>query len=104
MAETMPPVTAAELKVYLGNTSFSVYLYVGGEQDKGWEIAQIVYGMIPRLRIYLVKNVSMIEEWTKDRHHRGIVFGWGPDPKAFLSLAQAEDLVFVMGQVNAARG
>jgi len=103
MAETMPPVTADDLRKYLENESFSVYLYLGREADKGWKYARIVYGLLARLRIYLVEDPELVKEWTANRDPRGVVFGWGPEPKRYLSGAEAEDLETFLEAITQAR-
>ena len=102
--EECPPLTAAELKKDLKNDSFSSYFYIGERSDIGWENAEIVYGLFTRLRIYLVKDFSIISDWTEGRRPKGIVFGWGPTPKQYLNKDEAEDLKTLITAIKEARG
>ncbi len=56
MAETIPPLSAADVATDLNNSTFAVYLYIGNETDVGWDNAKVAFRLVPRLRIYLVKD------------------------------------------------
>lgn len=102
--EECPPLTAADLKKDLENESFSSYFYIGLKDDIGWENAEIVYGLFSRLRVYLVKDASIISAWTDGKRPKGIVFGWGPTPKQYLNKDEVEDLKVVITAMKEARG
>ena len=99
MAETLPPLTTDDIKNYLNDDSFTVYLYIGNKKDKGWKIAMLAYGAIPSLRIYLVKDIGLIREWVGDKNPKGVVFGYDDIPRVFLNKAQAEDAIKVFDAI-----
>jgi hypothetical protein len=99
MAETLPPLTANDIRKYLNDDSFTVYLYIGNKKDRGWKIAMLAYGAIPKLRIYLVKDIGLIREWVGQKNPKGVVFGYDDEPKSFLNKAQAEDAIKVFDAI-----
>jgi hypothetical protein len=103
MAETLPPLTTNDIKNYLNDDSFTVYLYIGEEGDQGWDNARLAYGVLPKLRIYLVREINLIEKWVENEKVKGIVFGW--DDKRFESLdeQQANDFKIVLTTIQKAR-
>jgi hypothetical protein len=103
MPEQLPPLTSDDLKVALGNPAFSVYAYIGKESDRGWEVAQAAFNLLPALRIYLVTRRELVSDWTTDATGRAIVWGFGRNPKQHLLKAEADDLVKVLAAINAAR-
>lgn len=102
--EECPPLTAADLKKDLQNESFSSYFYIGSNDDVGWENAEIVYGLFSRLRVYLVKDPTIVADWADGKRPKGIVFGWGEKPKQCLNKAETEDLKTVITAITNARG
>lgn len=96
MAETLPPLTADDVKGPLKDPTFTVYMYVGNESDEGWDNALLAFGLLARLRIYLVKDISSIKEWVGTKKPRGVVFGWDDIPVRFLNKAEAEDAKTVL--------
>lgn len=103
MAETLPPLTSKDLALALKNPSFSVYLYIGKDTDKGWQVANAAFGVLPALRIYLVANRDLIQEWAGGPRTTGVVFGYGPVPNRFLTPPESEDLLVVVDAIKAAR-
>lgn len=103
MAETLPPLTAEGVRGPLKDPTFTVYMYVGDEDDEGWDNALIAFGLLARLRIYLVKDISLIKEWTGPKKPRAVVFGWDETPKRFLGKREAEDLKTVLTAIQDAR-
>lgn len=104
MAETLPPLTASDIRGPLGDTTFSVYLYIGNEEDKGWKYARLVFGLMAQLRIYLVKDIALIQEWVGSEKPSGVVFGWDDKVARLLRKDEAEDLETVLDAVTRARG
>jgi hypothetical protein len=102
--ETLPPLTPQDLKGPLENPTFSVYLYVGKGSETGWKNAELAFKLLPRLRIYLVRDLDLIEEWVDNRRPKGVVFGFGPEPKRLLNKGEAEDLRVVLEEIMDARG
>lgn len=103
MSETMPPLTPDDVKKDLNNPTFSVYLYIGSKDDEGWENAELAFGLLARLRIYLVKSHSLVKEWINDKKPYGVVFGFGPKPYKLLNKAEAEDFKTVINTILEAR-
>src|SRR5262249_8866964 len=104
MPEKLPPLTTDDLKAALSNPTFSVYVYIGKEDDKGWAVAQAVFKLLPALRVYLVTSRPLVSDWTTDAGDRAIVWGFGPKPKARLLKSEANDLLKVMAAITDARG
>ena len=103
MAETLPPLTIDDIREPLKNKTFSVYLYIGNKGDEGWDNARLAFGLLPRLRIYLVKDVSLISEFVGQKKPKGIVFGWTQTPKRLLNKKEAEDFKIVLKAIQKAR-
>jgi len=101
--EKCPPLTADDIQSYLDDPSFSVYLYVGSEQDDAWDNAQVVYGLLPRLRIYLVEDSVIIQKWIQNPSTKGVVFGWDENPVRFLNQEECGNLKTVLNAVQDAR-
>lgn len=99
MAETVPPLTSQNIEDDLVNLDFAVYLYVGNETDLGWKFARTAFKLIPRLRIYLVKDRSQIAKWAGNTNPAGIVFGWGEKVHLYFSKAEAENLQLVLDTI-----
>jgi hypothetical protein len=96
MAETVPPLTADDIERDLINPTFAAYLYVGEETDPGWENAEIAFGLIPRLSIYLIKDRPAIAKWVGNKKPAGVVFGWDDKVSRFLNAKEAADLKTVV--------
>jgi hypothetical protein len=103
MAETLPPLTADDIRGPLNDPTFTVYLYIGKEEDEGWDNALFAFGLLPRLRIYLVRDVSLIGEFVGQKRPKGIVFGWNQTPKRLLNKKEAEDFKIVLKAIQEAR-
>jgi hypothetical protein len=103
MPDKLPPLSWEDLQEPLQDPSLSVYLYIGKEADKGWKVAKAIYGLMPRLRVYLVKDIALIGELVGSKKPRGVVFGWEPKPYAFLTAAQASDMLIVAQKIAEAR-
>ena len=103
MAETLPPLTANDVQGPLVDPTFSVYMYVGEETDDGWENAMLAFGLLARLRIYLVKDISLINAWVGQEKPAGIVFGWDDKPKRLLTQKEADDFKIVLKAIQEAR-
>ena len=102
MPEIVPPLTSDELEKDLQNPTFANYLYVGDETDPGWETAQIAFGLIPRLRIYLIKDISAIQKWIGNKRPAGVVFGFDDKVFQLLNKSDAEDLKTVVTAIQSA--
>ena len=96
MAETLPHLTANDIRGPLNDPTFTVYLYIGEESDDGWDTAVLAFGLLPRLRIYLVKDVSLIGEFVGQKRPKGVVFGYDDKPMRLLNQAEAEDAKTVL--------
>jgi hypothetical protein len=103
MPEQLPPLTTEDLKQALNNTTFSTYAYIGKEDDVGWAVARAVFKLLPALRVYLVTSRPLVAEWTTKPTDRGIVWGFGPNPKRRLLKAETDDVLVVMDAITAAR-
>jgi hypothetical protein len=103
MAETVPPLTAADLEADLLNDTFSTYFYVGAETDAGWDNALVAHSLIARLRIYLIKDPKEIAKWTGTKRPAGVVFGWVDDVQRRLNKTEAADLKTVLKAIKDAR-
>jgi len=103
MAETLPPLTANDIRGPLKDPTFSVYLYVGSEEDIGWENAEIIFGLLSRLRTYLVKNINLIQEWVGTEKPSGVVFGWDDKVAKLLNKEETDDLKTVLNAITEAR-
>lgn len=106
MAETLPPLDPSDIQAPLQNPTFSVYIYVGNETDSGWRVANIVYGLLARIRIYCITKPELARTWTPDGaedYEGGIVFGWGPTPVEYLSKRKAGNLEQTLKAIQAAR-
>lgn len=102
MAETVPPLTVADIERDLQDKSFAVYLYIGESADAGWENAEIAFGLIPRLRIYLVKDRDAVANWAGDGTPTAIVFGWDDQVAERLDRDQASNLKTVIKSIQRA--
>jgi hypothetical protein len=101
--ETVPPLTEADLEQDLLNDTYSAYFYIGEETDVGWENAEIAFGLIPRLRIFLIKDISQITKWIGRKRPAGVVFGWKDDLHKLLTQTEADDLKTVLQEINKSR-
>lgn len=103
MAETLPPLTADDIRGPLKDPTFSVYIYIGEKKDEGWDNARLAFEFRTRLRIYLVKDIALVKEWVGQKKPKGIVFGWDDKPKRFLNKKEAENFKVVMKAIREAR-
>ena len=103
MVDRIPPLGAEALHASLEDPSYSVYLYLGTEADTGWELAQIIYGLLPRLRTYLVEDPEPIADLLAGQTAGALVFGWNSAPFRALDATQATDLRTVIDAVLQAR-
>ena len=106
MAESLPPLTIADLEVSLRNPHFSDYVYIGLENSEGWAVAIDMQFNLPALRVYRVD--AAMEHQIRARYqipegHVGIVFDWTINVKKTLTSAQAEDFSVLLKAINAAR-
>jgi hypothetical protein len=99
MPEIVPPLPIEELERDLINTDFAAYVYIGTEADKGWKYARTAFKLIPRLRVYLVKDITLLKPWTGNKRPSAIAFKWDDTVHAFLTKSQAEDLQFVLDTI-----
>ena len=100
MAETVPPLTAADIEAALKDPTFAVYLYLGEELDVGWENAKVALSITPRLRIYLVKDAAQLTKWIGNSSPAGVVFGWDDKVFCLLDAAGADDLTTVVKAIS----
>jgi hypothetical protein len=103
MAEKLPPLTAQDVEGPLNDPTFTVYMYVGSETDEGWDNAQLAFGLLARLRIYLVEDITLIKPWVGNKKPKGVVFGWDDKPVRSLNKAEAEDFKIVLKAIQDAR-
>jgi hypothetical protein len=104
MAETLPPLTAEQLRAALQNPSFSSYIYVGSDADDGWKAARAVHNLLPAVRIYLALDSRLIQEWLAgDPAAKGIVFGWGATVRRYLNEDEAGTFLTVLSAIQDAR-
>lgn len=104
MSEKLPPLNTADIEEPLRNPTFSAYIYIGEETDKGWLIAETIESLLPRLRTYLAANISLLDGIVEpDDRHAGIVFGWNEHPFSFLTRTQTEDFLEVFNEIKKAR-
>jgi len=99
-----PPLTTEDIRNALRDPTCSVYLCVGMESDQGWENAELVFGLLSRLRIYLVEDRAVVKEWVGAQNPSGIVFGWTETPVRLLTQEEANDLNIVLKAITEARG
>jgi hypothetical protein len=77
--------------------------------DKGWDVAQIAYGLLPQLRIYLILDPNILKAswyssiWTGTETPSGIVFGWDATPKSALNKEETGNLQTVLAAITKAR-
>lgn len=104
MAQKLPPLTTADVKDSLADPSFSVYVYIGSEDDLAWENAELLFGLLPRLRLFLAEDEDSVAEWTDgDASIAGLVFGFETPLVSTLDQDQAEDLRAVLDAITGAR-
>lgn len=99
MPEIIPPLSVEELERDLINPDFAAYVYIGEEEDIGWQFANTAFRLIPRLRIYLVKDVTLLKKWTGNKRPTAIAFSWDDTVHATLNKNQAEDLQYVLDTI-----
>ena len=87
--------TIDDISEFLNNPSFMVYLYIGKKNDTGWKVAEAIYQLIPRVRIYLVKDIALIRELIGNRRPKAVLYGWNDEPHAFLKKHEAENFLTV---------
>ena len=104
MSESLPPLTVNDLKNYLCNPAFSVYVFVGSEEDKGWKVAEAIHGLLPAHRIYRTADRSLVQELFGDHTEPALVYGWTEEPRFYLTQVEAEDFLTAFGRVKQARG
>jgi hypothetical protein len=78
-------------------------MYVGSENDEGWDNALLAFGLLARLRIYLVEDITLIKKWIGNRKPKGVVFGWDDKPVRFLNKREADDFKIVLTAIQEAR-
>lgn len=82
-----------QLQDAIQNPRVEVYVYIGAEDDLGWETAQIMFGLLGTLVVFLAQDPTMVDIWTQgDESIAGLAFGRGSGHYSPLSLEQAEDL------------
>lgn len=106
MAETLPPMSIADLDSALQNPHFSSYVYLGADSSEGWETAKDLQFNIPALRIYRVDAALQGTVRTKfgvPADKVGIVFDWSTKVKQTLTEQEAEDFTTLLEAVDKAR-
>ncbi|MFO1076747.1 MAG: hypothetical protein U1E73_03365 [Planctomycetota bacterium] len=94
---------ASVLRADLQDPNFTCYVYVGGEDDDGWQNALFVHGLVHRLNIYLFRDWTELKPWVGQKRPRGIAFGWRDDVKQMLSQSEAADLGVVVQAIAEAQ-
>lgn len=106
MAESLPPLTIADLEASLNNPHFSDYVFLGPEDSEGWAVAIDMQFNLPALRIYRVDAAMEPEiraEYQVPDGRVGLVFDWTVNLMRTLTNAQAEDFSVLLKAINAAR-
>jgi hypothetical protein len=106
MAESLPPLTIADLEESLKNPHFSSYVYIGPDDSEGWAIAVDMQFNLPALRIFRVDATLETEirnKYQVPAGRVGVVFDWTTNVKKTLTAAQAEDFSALLDAINAAR-
>lgn len=102
--ETLPPLTAEDLERDFKNPTFSTYVFIGDEDDKGWETAELAFGFITRLRIYRATQHALLRDrWLGGGRPKGIAFNWVGTAVVHLNAAEARDLASVTKAIETAR-
>jgi hypothetical protein len=103
MAEVLTAETMPQFRQALKNPTFTVYAYIGKETDKGWEVAQAAFKVVPALRIYLAPQRALLKEWCDDSTARGVIWGFDPTPRTSLLRAEVNDLFAVIDAITRAK-
>ncbi len=106
MAESLPPLTLAELNTALTNPHFSTYLFFGEEVDQGWQIAIAAQQTLPGLRVYRVAAERAGEvrgAFNIAQGDVGVCFDFGTSVKEKLARAAAEDFLSLLEALKRAR-
>ena len=106
MAESLPPLTIADLEESLSNPHFSSYVYIGPDDSEGWAVAIDMQFNLPALRIFRVD--AALEAQIRNKYQVpagrvGVVFDWTTNVKKTLTTAQAEDFSVLLKAINATR-
>lgn len=105
MSESIPPLTKNDIRKFLRNPTFSVYIFIGDKNSEGWDNAELAHELIPRLRIYRSTTKQAVAEWTGgDEDIAGIVFGFDEQPVMLLGEVEVEDFGVVIRELLDARG
>ena len=88
-SEKLIPATPADLEADLVNPVTRVYVYVGKEEDPGWEAALLACGFLAGVKPYLAPDISLLRKWVPAGNPRGIVFGTDEKPEVLLDEAEA---------------
>lgn len=100
MTKELPPATLDELKALLNNPTFKVYLYIGESGDAGGRIAKLAEQQLQHVRVFIVRDETLIAEYVTDENCRGVVFGFTAEPKRCLSQAETESLRIVLEAIS----
>jgi len=105
MAESLPPMTLAQLQAALENPHFRSYVYFGKKTDRGWKVAVRAQEVMPALRVYLVAPsmaADVRNQFGVPASHVGAVFDFGTTVKSTLSKSKADDMFSLTDAIIAA--
>lgn len=83
------PVTLDEFRADLMHPISKVYVYVGNEQDAGWDAALATAGTLAALHPYLATDIGSMRAWVPGGEPRGVVFGTDDQPDRLLDAGEA---------------
>lgn len=83
------PITPEEFRADLVHPISKVYVYIGQEQDPGWDAALGTAGALAALHPYLATGIGAVRPWVPVGDPRGIVFGTDDQPDRLLDAGEA---------------
>lgn len=98
--DSLPPMTPDELAVALKVPQYVSYVYIGGEEDRGWEVARAAPAFIALVVVFRASDEAQVSRWLGEKKGvAGIVFGWGDEVYRTFDQAETEDFVRVVSAV-----
>ena len=97
---TLPPMTATELRAELRNPDFISYVYIGAENEVGWKNARAAREVLVGVLIFRAEDKSHVQDWLSGAPDiKALAFGWGDTVFRALSKKEAEDFVSVVDAI-----
>lgn len=97
--KTIPPLAPDEARERMRtDPTCRSYLYVGAEEDEGWQCALDAENLLPRLDIYRADSPAGL--WFEIEPRGGAVFGFGDDLRAVLDPATAARMEEVVQAIS----